>query len=155
MSEWSLENMVLEETNLEEVCQLPKTQDVVFPERRSMIDSKLLCTKLGGNLTVVTDQTTQDQLISKFNSKLAGLYTIGVRQPQLIDNTKLEFVLLFQTNFGQAGMILSKRASLQILIQGKLCRRMGDSGPFTLGNLMENYWRIVQWYGPLEVPGMI
>ena len=52
-------------------------------------------------------------------------------------------------------MILNKRAFLPILIQGKLCRRMGDSGPFTLGNLMENYWRIVQWYGLLEVPGMI
>ena len=103
MSEWSLENMVLEETNLEEVCQLPKTQDVVFPERRSMIDSKLLCTKLGGNLTVVTDQTTQDQLISKFNSKLAGLYTIGEKQPKLRVVTEYDLYLNFRQTLGRLG----------------------------------------------------
>lgn len=75
-----MENMISEEINLEEVCQLPKPQDIVFPERRSMIDSKLLCTKLGGKLTVVTDQKKQDELIRKFNSKLAGVYAIGERE---------------------------------------------------------------------------
>ena len=75
-----MENMLSEEIDMEEVCQLPKPQDVIFPERRSMMDSKLLCTKLGGNLTVVTDQRKQEELIRKFNAKLAGIYTLGERK---------------------------------------------------------------------------
>ena len=88
-SEWSLENMISEEINLEEVCQLPKPKDVVFPERRSMIDSKLLCTKLGGKLTVVIDQRKQDELIRKFNTKLAGMYILGEREE--LDLAKFQF----------------------------------------------------------------
>ena len=69
--------MLSEEIDMEEVCQLPKPQDVVFPERRSMTDSKLMCTKLGGKLTVVNDLKKQDELIARFNTKLAGIYTLG------------------------------------------------------------------------------
>ena len=69
--------MLSEEIELETVCQVPKPQDVIFAERRSMTDSKLLCAKLGGKLTVVTDQDHQDNLITKFNTKLAGKLISG------------------------------------------------------------------------------
>ena len=85
-SDWTLENMISEEINLEEVCQLPKPKDVVFPERRSMTDAKLFCTKLGGKLTIVSDQRKQDELIRKFKTKLAGMYTLGEREKLVLTN---------------------------------------------------------------------
>ena len=72
-----MENMLSEEIELEKVCQMPKPHDVIFPERRSMTDSKLLCAKLGGKLSVVADQDKQDNLITKFNTKIAGKFIFG------------------------------------------------------------------------------
>ena len=62
--------MNVEEWSLNTVCILPEPRDIVFPETKTVPDSKLLCNKLGGKMTVVTDQTHQDELIAYFNNHM-------------------------------------------------------------------------------------
>ena len=55
--------MVKETRPFEEVCLLPKPRSIVFPELRSNSDSKLLCNKLKGELTVITSNEKQEELL--------------------------------------------------------------------------------------------
>ena len=59
--------MSIEQWSLDTVCILPEPRDVVFPETMTVPNSKLLCNKLGGKMTVVSGQTHQDELIAYFN----------------------------------------------------------------------------------------
>jgi hypothetical protein len=72
-AQWALENMVIEKATLEAVCQLPKPKDVLFPERRSMTDVKMLCNKMGGNTTVVKSVADQDRLTEHFWNDLPSV----------------------------------------------------------------------------------
>ena len=76
-AEWSLENMDVEEWSLDTVCILPEPRDVVFPGTKTVPDTKLLCNKLGGKMTVVKDQTHQDELITYFNNHMGGQNSWG------------------------------------------------------------------------------
>ena len=71
---WQLENMVRDNKSQEEVCLLPEQRDIVFPELRSYHDTKLLCKKVGGKMTVVTNDDMQKNLVEIFKKTLAEKY---------------------------------------------------------------------------------
>lgn len=73
-AEWALENMVSENRSIDEVCQLPKPTDVLFPEKRNMSDFKLLCDRMGGHVTVVNSTEKQSRLVKQFGEELPGQY---------------------------------------------------------------------------------
>lgn len=77
-AEWNLENMTAKETSLDKVCILPDARDIVFPETKTVPDTKLLCNKLGGKITVVADQTHQDDLIAYFNNHMKDQNSWGM-----------------------------------------------------------------------------
>ena len=76
-AEWSLENMDAEDWSLDTVCILPEPRDVVFPGTKTVPDTKLLCNKLGGKMTVVKDQVHQNELITYFNNHMGGQNSWG------------------------------------------------------------------------------
>ena len=47
-ADWRVDNMVRETRPFDEVCLLPKSRSIGFPELRSNSDYKLLCNKLKG-----------------------------------------------------------------------------------------------------------
>jgi hypothetical protein len=69
-SKWNLENMVEKQVPVDKVCKLPKTQDVLVVEERTVPELQLLCRKLRGKVTVVTSYEMQNQLIMKFKEIL-------------------------------------------------------------------------------------
>ena len=84
-ADWQIDNMVKETRPFDEVCLLPKPRSIVFPEPRSNSDYKLLCNKLKGELTVITSDRMQDELIENlkkipdvdciWSGKCAGIWT--------------------------------------------------------------------------------
>ena len=71
---WNLENMVPDNQTEEDVCLLPKPRHIVFPEPRTYHDTQLLCKKVGGRITVVTDNKMQNGLVETFKKTLAEKY---------------------------------------------------------------------------------
>ena len=66
--------MVIDNKTEEDVCLLPKKRDIVFPELRTYHDTKRLCKKVGGKMTVVTDDEIQKRLVETFKKTLAEKY---------------------------------------------------------------------------------
>ena len=56
----------------EEVCQLPKPEDILFPEQRTYSAAKLMCEKVGGKLTVVDSDQKLKKLVNIFKKKKAN-----------------------------------------------------------------------------------
>ena len=54
---WQLENMVEDTMDTSAVCQMPKTEDILFPKARTFADLRLLCKKLQGEITSVNAET--------------------------------------------------------------------------------------------------
>ena len=71
---WHLQHLIQDTKSKDEVCLLPKKRHIVFPELRSYHDTKLLCQKVGGKITVVMDKEMQRQLITAFKKTLAEKY---------------------------------------------------------------------------------
>ena len=70
-SQWILDpGMEWIELKMEEVCQLPKPQDIIFPEYRTNADSHLLCKKLKGHLSVADSQEKMNHLIEEFKKRM-------------------------------------------------------------------------------------
>jgi hypothetical protein len=69
-SRWTLLNMVEEEMNISSICQIPKPRDVLFPQLRTMSESRLLCNKLKGQMTLVDSAETQEKLNDMFQKML-------------------------------------------------------------------------------------
>jgi hypothetical protein len=76
-AEWTLENMIAEKRSIDEVCQLPVPKDVLFPEKRNMSDVKLLCNRMGGNVSVVKDKEMQTRLVEQFQIRLPDQYGVN------------------------------------------------------------------------------
>ena len=74
-SNWIIDNMVRETLTVEDVCLLPKPKHVVFPEKRSNADSKRLCNKLKGELTVITSEKMQDELVNSYKTSIPEQYS--------------------------------------------------------------------------------
>ena len=55
------------ELDKEEVCELPRPKDILFPEYRTNADTHLLCNKLKGHLSVADNQESMSNLIDTFN----------------------------------------------------------------------------------------
>ena len=68
---WNLDHMVQDNKTEEEVCLLPKPRDILFPELRFYHDAKLLCKKVGGEITVVVSDEMQRGLVETFKKNLA------------------------------------------------------------------------------------
>ena len=62
--------MVQDNTTEEEVCLLPKRRDIPFPELRTYDETKLLCNKVGGKITVVVNDEMQRGLVETFKKTL-------------------------------------------------------------------------------------
>ena len=63
------------EKTKEEVCQLPKNKDTIFPEWYTQMDSHLLCNKLKGEMTVTDSQAKQDALVKEYKRAIPGTFT--------------------------------------------------------------------------------
>ena len=79
---WKIDNMVKETRPFDEVCLLPKPRSIGFPEPRSNSDYKLLCNKLKGELTVITSNMKQEELLENlpdvdciWSGACAGIWT--------------------------------------------------------------------------------
>ena len=59
----------------EEVCQLPEPEDILFPEPRTYSGTKLLCEKVGGQMTVVNNNHTLMKLVDTFKKKAIYMAT--------------------------------------------------------------------------------
>ena len=68
-SEWQLENMVEEQSNLD-VCGTKGIQHSVFPDLRGYEEMQTFCKALGGHITVVENQQMLDDLINLYQSVL-------------------------------------------------------------------------------------
>ena len=65
-AEWNLENMVVDNLSVDEICLLPKPRDVLLPEKRTFPDHMQLCNKLGGKSTVArSDARHAKELIAE------------------------------------------------------------------------------------------
>lgn len=87
-SNWELENMVWIEMKRESLCEPDAPGHVVFPEERSFEEALKLCQQLGAPLSVVRDQTTQNELIRK-GSKIEATTLEGDSQ-SMKDNTHVQ-----------------------------------------------------------------
>ena len=61
-SEWDLINMTKVEMSLDEICIPPRPGHVLFPEKRTMESLKLICTRVGGKVSVIKSNQTQLQM---------------------------------------------------------------------------------------------
>ena len=65
----------MENRTVEEVCQLPKPEDVIFPEKRSYVGHQRMCNKMRGRVTVVKSDPMMDRLIDVFKATLPNHYS--------------------------------------------------------------------------------
>ena len=61
-----MKNMMRVSKTEEEVCQLPEPEDILFPEQRTYSDAKLICEKVGGQMTVVNSNHMLRKLVDTF-----------------------------------------------------------------------------------------
>lgn len=62
--------MVVDYLSVDDICRLPKSRDVLFPEKRTFPDHKQLCNKLGGEATVVRNQAMHKDLNEEVRSMI-------------------------------------------------------------------------------------
>ena len=64
-SDWELTNMTEIQLTLDEICIPPRPGHVLIPEKRSMESLQLVCTQIGGKVSVIKDNETQIEMSAK------------------------------------------------------------------------------------------
>ena len=55
-----------EEMNVTDMCEQPKRINVLFPEQRTHNDFKLFCRTIEGNMTAITSDKMQKELLAAY-----------------------------------------------------------------------------------------
>ena len=66
-SSWTLKNVASDSVSSDKLCDIKSLPaDVLFPERRTMPDHRLLCNTMKGTVAVAEDQEATRSLVEKF-----------------------------------------------------------------------------------------
>ncbi len=69
-AEFELSNMdVLEDSGMQQMCHPTQPGNTLMPNRMTFEDAKLTCRRFRGEMTVVTDQDVQDELVAKAHKR--------------------------------------------------------------------------------------